>query len=83
MRDDTLVAVFTARELSANAEAEVLKSLLESAGITAVIKHTPPTFQRPGGVSLLVLSGDQADAEELIRDARDGAVDDVDADRGA
>ncbi|MBI1356035.1 MAG: hypothetical protein GC160_16970 [Acidobacteria bacterium] len=74
MQHDTLVPVFTAGDLSANAEAEVLKALLESAGIPAIIRHTPPTFQRPGGVSLLVLSGDQSDAEELIRDAREEAI---------
>ncbi len=74
MNDDKLVSVFTAQELGANAEAEVLKSLLESADIRAIIKHTPPTFQRPGGVSLLVLSSESDDAEEIIRDALEGAV---------
>ncbi len=74
MDEDKLVTVFTAQEISANAEAEVLKSLLESADIRAIIKHTPPTFQRPGGVSLLVLSSEEADAVEIIRDAREGAA---------
>lgn len=74
MDDDKLVAVFTAKEIGANAEAEVLKSLLESADIRGIIKHTPPTFQRPGGVSLLVLSSESADAEEIIRDALEGAL---------
>jgi hypothetical protein len=75
MDDDKLIAVFTAEEISANAEAEVLKSLLESADIRAIIRHTPPTFQRPGGVSLLVLASESADAEAIIRDARHGALD--------
>ncbi len=70
MRDDTLVAVFFAKEISKNAEAEVLRSLLASAGIESVIRWTPPTFQKPGGVSLLVLSSQQAEAEELIREAQ-------------
>ena len=74
MDDDKLVAVFSAQDMGANAEAEVLKSLLESADIRAIIKHTPPTFQRPGGVSLLVLSSESADAAEIIRDALEGAV---------
>lgn len=74
MDDDKLVTVFTAQDMGANAEAEVLKSLLESADIRAIIKHTPPTFQRPGGVSLLVLSSESADAAEIIRDALEGAV---------
>lgn len=73
MDNDKLATVFTAEDMGANAEAEVLKSLLESADIRAIIKHTPPTFQRPGGVSLLVLSSESADAEEIIRDALDGA----------
>jgi hypothetical protein len=75
MNDDKLVAVFTAEDISANAEAEVLKTLLASADIQAIIRHTPPTFQRPGGVSLLVLASESGDAEEIIRDARQGVLD--------
>ncbi len=70
LRDDTLVSVYFAKEYSANAEAEVLRSLLASAGIESVIRWTPPTFQNSGGVSLLVLSSQQRDAEQIIREAQ-------------
>ena len=70
MRDDTLVSVFFAKEMAANAEAEILRSLLASAGIESVIRWTPPTFRSPGGVSLLVLSSQQEEAEQLIREAQ-------------
>ena len=70
MRDDTLVPIFFAKEISKNAEAEILRSLLASAGIESVIRWTPPTFQNSGGVSLLVLSSQQEEAEQLIREAQ-------------
>ncbi|MCB1018927.1 MAG: DUF2007 domain-containing protein [Acidobacteria bacterium] len=73
MRDNELTAVFSADDITANAEAEVLKSLLESAGILSFVRHVPPTFQRPGGVRLMVLAQDSAEAEALIRDAMESA----------
>jgi hypothetical protein len=73
MRDDELTAVFTADDITANAEAEVLKSLLDSAGIPSLVRHVPPTFQRTGGVKLMVLVADRDEAEALIREAMESA----------
>ena len=69
MRNGELTAVFSAEEISAHAEAEVLKSLLDSAGIPSIVRYTPPTFQRPGGVRLLVVAEDRDEAEAIIREA--------------
>ena len=68
--DDELVVVFSAKELSANSEAEVLRSLLQSAEIESIIKWVPPTFQKPGGIRLLVLSSDADDARAVIEEAQ-------------
>jgi Putative prokaryotic signal transducing protein len=73
MRQDEFTAVFTADDITANAEAEVLKTLLESAGIPSFVRHVPPTFQRTGGVRLMVLVDDRAEAEALIREAMESA----------
>ncbi len=73
MREGDLTAVFTADDITANAEAEVLKSLLTSAGITSFVRHVPPTFQRTGGVRLMVLAEDREEAEALIREAMESA----------
>lgn len=74
VRDDELTTVFSAKEASANAEAEVLKSLLESAGIGSIVKWVPPTFQNPGGIRLMVLESEAEDAQAIIRDAQEGEV---------
>jgi len=71
MNDDPLVTVYSAKEYSANAEAEVLKSLLDSAGIESIVKWIPPTFQNPGGVRLMVLGSVADEASELIRQAQE------------
>ena len=73
MRPGELTAVFTADDITANAEAEVLKTLLESAGIPSVVRHVPPTFQRPGGIRLMVLAEDFDEADALIREAMESA----------
>lgn len=73
MRDDELTAVFTADDITANAEAEVLRTLLDSAGIPSFVRHVPPTFQRTGGVKLMVLVADRDEAEALIREAMESA----------
>ncbi len=73
MHSDELTAVFSAQDISANAEAEVLKALLESAGIGSIIQHVPPTFQRPGGVRLMVLAQDFDEADSVIREAAESA----------
>ena len=70
MPQDDFATVFWAKEYSANAEAEVLKSLLESAGIQSMIRWVPPTFSNDGGLRLLVLREDLEEAEELIRQAQ-------------
>ena len=68
--EDELVVVFAAKELSASAEAEVLRSLLQSAGIESIIKWVPPTFQKLGGIRLLTLSSDANDARAVIEEAQ-------------
>jgi len=73
MRPGELTAVFTADDITANAEAEVLKTLLESAGIPSVVRQVPPTFQRSGGVKLMVLTEDLEEADALIREAIESA----------
>lgn len=70
MTDDPLVTVYSAKDYSANAEAEVLKSLLSSAGIESIVKWIPPTFQNSGGVRLMVLGSEADEATELIRQAQ-------------
>jgi len=70
--EDELVVVFAAKELSANAEAEVLRSLLQSAEIESIVRWVPLTFQNPGGIRLLVLSSDAEDARAVIEDAQRG-----------
>ncbi len=70
MRDDELKTVFFSKEAAANAEAEVIKSLLISAGIDSIVKWIPPTFQSHGGTKLLVLSSHAEEAAEIIRDAQ-------------
>jgi hypothetical protein len=73
MKSGELTAVFTADDITANAEAEVLKSLLDSAGIASFVRHVPPTFQRTGGIRLMVLAEDREEAEAVIRDALESA----------
>lgn len=72
MREDELTAVFFGKGLAANPEAEVLKSLLASAGIESVIRWTPPTFQHRDGISLLVVESQREDALSLIEQAQMG-----------
>ncbi len=70
MREDELTAIFFGKGLAANPEAEILKSLLASAGIESVIRWTPPTFQHRDGISLLVLESQREDALSLIAQAQ-------------
>ena len=72
MREDELAVVFFGKGLAANPEAEVLRSLLASAGIESVIRWTPPTFQRRDGISLLVVESQREDARSLIEQAQMG-----------
>ena len=73
MRDDELESVFFSKDAAGNAEAEILRSLLGSAGIDSIVRWVPPTFQSSGGVRLLVLSSHKQDAEEIIREAQESA----------
>jgi len=73
MREGELTAVFSADDITANAEAEVLKTLLESAGIPSVVRQIPPTFQRAGGIRLMVLAENFDEADAVIRDALESA----------
>ncbi len=77
MRDDQLTAVFFGKGLGANPEAEVLKSLLASAGIESVIRWTPPTFQHRDGISLLVVESQREDAMSLIEQAQIGGEEEM------
>ena len=72
MREDKLTTVFFGKGLAANPEAEVLKSLLASAGIESVIRWNPPTFQHRDGISLLVLESQREDALSLMEQAQIG-----------
>jgi hypothetical protein len=72
VRDDQLTAVFFGKGLAANPEAEVLRSLLASAGIESIIRWTPPTFQHRDGISLLVVESQREEALNLIEQAQLG-----------
>jgi hypothetical protein len=72
VRDDQLTAVFFGKGLAANPEAEVLRSLLASAGIESIIRWTPPTFQHRDGISLLVVESQREEALSLIEQAQLG-----------
>lgn len=77
MREDELVEVFFGKEISANPEAEILKTLLDSAGIESIIRWKPPTFQSSGGVSLLVLESQKEEAQAFIKEAQMDEGDDM------
>jgi F0F1-type ATP synthase delta subunit len=70
LRDDKLAEVFFGKEVSANPEAEILKTLLESADIESIIRWKPPTFQSSGGVSLMVLESQREEALAFIEQAQ-------------
>lgn len=70
VREDDLVEVFFGKEISANPEAEILKTLLHSAGIESMIRWKPPTFQSSGGVSLVVLESQREEALAFIEQAQ-------------
>ena len=74
--EDELEVVFSAKDLSANAEAEVLRSLLQSAAIESIVKYVPPTFQSPGGIRLLVLTSEADDARAIIEESQKQEDDD-------
>jgi nitrate reductase NapAB chaperone NapD len=75
--EDQLTAIFFGKGLAANPEAEVLKSLLASAGIESLIRWTPPTFQHRDGISLLVVESQREDAVRIIEQAQMGQGEEV------
>ena len=67
--DDSLVTVFSSRSHLANVEAEVIQSLLESAGIDCWLARENVIQQPVGNVLVKVLESDAEDAKALLRDA--------------
>jgi hypothetical protein len=79
VRNEELASVFYGKGLESNPEAEILKSLLSSAGIESVIRWTPPTFQRRDGISLLVMESQREEALSLIEQAQLGEGEEMSA----
>ena len=79
VRNEELAPIFYGKGLESNPEAEVLKSLLSSAGIASVIRWTPPTFQRRDGISLLVVESQREEALRLIEQAQLGEGEEMSA----
>ena len=71
--DEPLVTIFTSRSHLATIEAEVVQSLLESAGISSWIARENVIQQPVGNVILKVLESQAEDAKALLLDAQRGA----------
>ena len=71
--DEPLVTVFSSRSHLATVEAEVIQSLLESAGIPCWVARENVIQQPVGNVLLKVLESHAGEATALLRDAVDGA----------
>ena len=67
--DDSLVTVFSSRSHLAKVEAEVIQSLLESAGIDCWLARENVIQQPVGNVLVKVLESNAEDAMALLRDA--------------
>ena len=67
--EDSLVTVFSSRSHLANVEAEVIQSLLESAGIGCWLARENVIQQPVGNVLVKVLESNAEDAKALLRDA--------------
>ena len=67
--DDNLVTVFSSRTHLANVEAEVIQSLLESAGIDCWLARENVIQQPVGNVLVKVLESDLEDAKAVLQDA--------------
>lgn len=67
--DEPLVTVFSSRSHLANIEAEVIQSLLESAGIPCWVARENVIQQPVGNVLLKVLESQADDAAALLREA--------------
>lgn len=70
LHDDKLVTVFQSRSHLANVEAEVIQSLLESAGIPCWLARENVIQQPVGNVLVKVLESQADDALAVLRDAR-------------
>ena len=66
---EPLVTVFASRSHLANIEAEVIQSLLESAGIPCWVARENVIQQPVGNVLLKVLESQADDAAALLREA--------------
>ena len=67
--DEQLVTVFSSRSHLANIEAEIIQSLLESAGISCWVARENVIQQPVGNVLLKVLESQADDAAALLREA--------------
>lgn len=67
--DEPLVTVFSSRSHLANVEAEVIRSLLESAGIFCWVARENVIQQPVGNVLLKVLESQAGEAAALLREA--------------
>ncbi len=72
--DEPLVTVFSSRSHLANIEAEVIQSLLESAGITCWVARENVMQQPVGNVLLKVLESQAGEANAILREAVDAAA---------
>ncbi len=71
--DEPLVTIFESRTHLATIEAEVVQSLLESAGISSWIARENVIQQPVGNVILKVLESQAEDAKALLLDAERAA----------
>lgn len=72
--DEPLVTVFESRSHLANVEAEVIQSLLGSAGIGCWLARENVIQQPVGNVLVKVLASQAEDAKALLRDAEQAAA---------
>lgn len=71
--DEPLVTIFESRSHLANVEAEVIQSLLASAGIDCWLARENVIQQPVGNVLVKVLASQAEDARALLRDAEQAA----------
>ena len=69
LNEDSLVTVFSSRSHLANVEAEVIQSLLESAGIDCWLARENVIQQPVGNVLVKMLASNAEAAKALLRDA--------------
>lgn len=71
--DDRMVTVFASRSHLANVEAEVIQSLLNSAGLRCWLARENVLQQPVGNVLVKVLESEAEEARALLHDAVQGA----------